>query len=87
MKYLFLSKARLRTRLIDANSDVPNDGEFDIVVIGPPACGDGNDIEGISDNDNKAQMLQEADSHVDTMQREPEEQNNTESEAVERENL
>ena len=58
------------TRLIDAISHVSEDGESDIVAVGPPDCGDGSDNDGTSDDENEGLMLEEIAWLMETMHRE-----------------
>ena len=60
-------------RLIDAISDVPKDGKSNVVVVGAPAGGDGSDNEGIRDDENENQMLEDFSRLMETMHREFEE--------------
>ena len=73
-------RIRSDTRLIDAMSHVSEDCESDIVVVGPPAGGDGSDIEGMSDDESEGQMPEEVACLMETMHRELVELSKPESE-------
>ena len=77
-------RIRSHIRLIDAISHVSEDDESDIVVVGPPAGGDGSDIEGMSDDESEGQMPEEVACLMETMHRELEEPSNPESERAQR---
>ena len=72
------------TRLIEAISHMSEDGERDIVVIGPSAGrgGDRSDTEGMSDEESESQMPEEIACVMETMHRELEELSNPETEKI-----
>ena len=44
-------KTKPHTRLVEAITDLPDNGKCNIVVVGPPTGGDGSDLEDVSDDE------------------------------------
>ena len=63
-------KIKPHTRLAEAIADLPDNGKCDIVVVGPPAGGDGSNLEDVSDDERDPDWPGEVACVMETIHRE-----------------